>query len=274
MPNPTPASIRAHAEADQIVRRLLKGDETTYDIRADYGCHLRTINLIYRSRTTEAQRKAAKSRKLSRHRKAVLRAKGQARWGAGASKYAPVGTIRIRRHSQTGKLYHFVKVRDDGPCWRQWVMLARVAWERHSGRPVPKGHHVIHENRNTLDDSPDNLLCLTRAQLLALRVEGDSAAKAKRAAANRRSAISRTSIARAKSEAAAFHLAAMRQWQPDGHGKLGAFTRQLADESQAAGGVGPGAAPDTRAPDGPRAVKDVARERVAAFLSRINAEAA
>lgn len=68
-----------------------------------------------------------------------------------------VGSVSIRR-DKMGRPRAWVKVADPN----KWKPRAVVVWEAVNG-PVPAGHVIHHENRNTLDDSLANLSLTTRA---------------------------------------------------------------------------------------------------------------
>lgn len=78
--------------------------------------------------------------------------------------WRPVGTVVIREGSRRGR------GRRDGP--RAYVKIAEpniwkaravIEWERANG-PLPPGVLVHHKDRNTLNDTPGNLVVLTRAK--------------------------------------------------------------------------------------------------------------
>lgn len=69
-----------------------------------------------------------------------------------------VGTVRIRKDKQ-GKPRAFVKVAEPN----KWEYRAVKVWEEHHGCEVPPGMVVHHRDRNSLNDHPDNLEAMTRA---------------------------------------------------------------------------------------------------------------
>lgn len=106
---------------------------------------------------------------------------GQLPWNAGASvgvspaaasqqfpkghrphNEVPIGEARIRK-DRFGVRRAYVKV-----AAKTWRSRAVVAWEAANGQAVPPGHVVHHRNEDPLDDRPDNLQCVTRAEHLAI----------------------------------------------------------------------------------------------------------
>lgn len=70
--------------------------------------------------------------------------------------YVPVGSERVN-----GDDYVDIKIADPNRWWGKHLLL----WERHNGRPVPKGYAVIFGDRNRRNFDPDNLILVSRAQL-------------------------------------------------------------------------------------------------------------
>jgi hypothetical protein len=68
----------------------------------------------------------------------------------------PVGTVRQWR-DPAGSLRAWVKVSHD-----RWRLRAVLVYELHHG-PVPPGCVVHHRDRCSLNDEPENLVALTRA---------------------------------------------------------------------------------------------------------------
>jgi hypothetical protein len=73
--------------------------------------------------------------------------------------HVPVGTERTRL-DKAGKSRVWVKVAEPN----RWRLRAQLAWELANGRAVPRGFLVHHENRDSTDDSAENLKLLTRSQ--------------------------------------------------------------------------------------------------------------
>lgn len=48
--------------------------------------------------------------------------------------------------------------------------LHRLIWEKFNG-PIPKGHHIHHKDRNKLNNSIDNLECMSHADHLRLHMK-------------------------------------------------------------------------------------------------------
>lgn len=83
--------------------------------------------------------------------------------GAKPKNWEPVGSVVIRRrHTRTDGPRAWVKVAEPNV----WTPRATLIWQAYNG-PVPLGHVVHHINRDTLDDSPANLVLITRAEHLA-----------------------------------------------------------------------------------------------------------
>lgn len=74
--------------------------------------------------------------------------------------HQPVGTVRIRqRKNRTDAPRAWVKVAEPN----MWRLRALLVYEAANG-PVPKGLVVHHLNDDSLDDRPENLAALTRAE--------------------------------------------------------------------------------------------------------------
>lgn len=80
--------------------------------------------------------------------------------GQDAHNLVPVGTIRLRTH-RGDQERAWIKVAEPS----EWRQRSVVVWEEAYG-PVPDGSVVHHRNRDALDDSLENLECLTRAEHL------------------------------------------------------------------------------------------------------------
>ena len=78
--------------------------------------------------------------------------------GQPARNKLPVGSVTIRI-DQNGTRRAWIKVAEPG----KWVLRARYVWESVNG-PVPRGMLVHHDDRDSLNDSPSNLIALTRSQ--------------------------------------------------------------------------------------------------------------
>ena len=69
----------------------------------------------------------------------------------------PVGTLRIRRETNTGSLRAWVKISEPNT----WLKRSILVWESLNG-PLPKGYVVHHKDRNSLNDASTNLQELSR----------------------------------------------------------------------------------------------------------------
>jgi hypothetical protein len=77
--------------------------------------------------------------------------------GAVPKHKVPIGTVRIRMH-KNDKPRAWIKIAEP----KTWMMLAVFIWERENG-PLPAGYVVHHKDRDTINDSPDNLEAISRA---------------------------------------------------------------------------------------------------------------
>lgn len=74
-------------------------------------------------------------------------------------KRVPVGTVCIRRRRRESTPRAFVKVAEPN----KWIPRAVAVWCNKHG-PLSRGHVVHHKDRDTLNDSIDNLELLTRSK--------------------------------------------------------------------------------------------------------------
>ena len=65
------------------------------------------------------------------------------------------GVVRIHRHKD-GRKVRRIKING------VWIRYARYVWEKANG-PIPKGHHIVHADRNQLNCALPNLRCLDKA---------------------------------------------------------------------------------------------------------------
>lgn len=72
--------------------------------------------------------------------------------------HLPVGTMR----NNEGRLE--IKVAEP----HRWRSLAAVRWEEHHNRFVPPGHVVLFADQDARNFAPDNLVCVSRAELAVL----------------------------------------------------------------------------------------------------------
>lgn len=72
--------------------------------------------------------------------------------------YVPIGTMTIRA-DRSGNQRKWIKTIDG------WFQFANILYTQKHG-PIPDGSVVHHKDRNTLNDSLDNLMVMTRSQHL------------------------------------------------------------------------------------------------------------
>jgi hypothetical protein len=87
-----------------------------------------------------------------------------------------VGTVVIRRDTEPNgrrRCSRYIKIRNDGPPGRRWILYSRWWWEKNRG-PVPPGHLVLHKDGDTLNDEPKNLMTGTCAMKFVLAHKRDA----------------------------------------------------------------------------------------------------
>lgn len=89
----------------------------------------------------------------------------QFRKGHKAHNWVPIGSERIN-----GDGYVDVKIQD-GKLRKNWKGKHILLWEQHNG-PVPRGHGVIFGDGNNRNFNLDNLILVSRKQLLVLNRKG------------------------------------------------------------------------------------------------------
>lgn len=77
--------------------------------------------------------------------------------------WVPVGSETIDRDG-------YLKVKVAEP--NRWEFKHRLVWEQHHGQPVPPGRAVIFGDGNKRNFDPENLLLVSRAQLVRLNQKG------------------------------------------------------------------------------------------------------
>jgi len=71
--------------------------------------------------------------------------------------WKPVGTMIIRTDSR-GKPVRFIKIAEP----HTWQPYSRYVWEKTRQRKIPAGFIIYHQDRNQLNDKPENLICIPR----------------------------------------------------------------------------------------------------------------
>lgn len=75
----------------------------------------------------------------------------------------PVGTLRERiKPFHDGSRHSYLHMRTE----TDWVPFAQIMWEEYHQRSLPKGLHVYFKNGDRLDFSKDNLVAITREELV------------------------------------------------------------------------------------------------------------
>lgn len=74
--------------------------------------------------------------------------------------WTPIGT---ERYSKEGYLER--KITDTGVTRKDYVQVHRLVWEAHNG-PIPEGHTIVFRDKDKTNIEPDNLECISRADLM------------------------------------------------------------------------------------------------------------
>jgi hypothetical protein len=143
-----PATLRAVADAERIIRRLMTEPGATLEkLGAEYGISYSTMKDVVKRAIKQRAVWLTRTRQESARRPAGKRPTA-----------VPVGTVR--RH----KNYRWIKVadtpRERGKSWR---MVSRWLWETTYG-PVPKGMQVGFKDGNGLNDALENLVLVSPGQ--------------------------------------------------------------------------------------------------------------
>jgi len=79
--------------------------------------------------------------------------------GQEAANKKPLGSITVRKSSH-GNMRRWVKLAEPNV----WKLYAIAIWEQHTGQKLPKGCVIHHRDRDSLNDSLNNLICITRSE--------------------------------------------------------------------------------------------------------------
>lgn len=77
--------------------------------------------------------------------------------------WVPVGTEIINSHG-----YAKVKIGNPG----KWRLKHHLIWEKHNNKAIPRGHVVIFGDGNKKNLDPNNLILVTKAQLVRMNQHG------------------------------------------------------------------------------------------------------
>jgi len=72
--------------------------------------------------------------------------------------WKPVGTISIRCDHRKEPV-KFIKIAEP----KKWEYYSRYIWIKTRKREIPKGFIIYHQDGNSLNDNPDNLICVPRS---------------------------------------------------------------------------------------------------------------
>ena len=173
--------MRSQRKADALrdaaaIAARWKAGEMFDDIRVELGIGYHTLREIMQSVIPPDEYvRISHSHRVERcFSKGHRFKKGNVPWIKGKRlanpRRVPLGTVRIEKHygkkkHGRGKVYRqrVIKVSHDHRRHISWIPLARYLWEKAHG-PVPPGHIVAHEDGNTLNDDPGNLVLRSRAE--------------------------------------------------------------------------------------------------------------
>ncbi|KRM54608.1 hypothetical protein FC18_GL002316 [Lacticaseibacillus sharpeae JCM 1186 = DSM 20505] len=82
----------------------------------------------------------------------------------------PIGTTKVKSDG-----YLWTKVKDTGPMWKRWRQTHVLKWESAHG-PRPAGMAITFIDGNKLNVSLDNLMLMTKAEMLQYNRRGLSSA--------------------------------------------------------------------------------------------------
>ena len=85
--------------------------------------------------------------------------------GRKSANWVPIGSERVNADG-----YVDIKIQD-GKLQKNWRGKHILIWEEHNG-PVPPGHAVIFGDRNPRNFEPDNLILVSRKQLVRMNQHG------------------------------------------------------------------------------------------------------
>jgi hypothetical protein len=104
---------------------------------------------------------------------------------------AKLGTVRI--FNDKGHRFRAIKVL--GPNGRpRWRKYANHIWELHHG-PIPRGKRVLHQDGDSLNDDPGNLILGTTGDSLFLALEQDRVAEKRRRRVAKANALKNVEVA-------------------------------------------------------------------------------
>ncbi|MFH0981836.1 MAG: HNH endonuclease signature motif containing protein [Planctomycetota bacterium] len=182
------------AAAAEIAARLRAWRATVMGLQREYHCAYSTLLRAILSQMTRQEWRALARQRVAATGIANRFRPGHVPWSTGrkigsrpgsiatqfkkgglrgesARKYRAVGAITVRRGKKISRYVNarrrrserWIKVRDEGRPSRRWVRLAQWLWEQRQG-PVPPGFFVVHADHNLLNDGPENLILVDRAE--------------------------------------------------------------------------------------------------------------
>ena len=181
------ADWKGHPEYDEFLRSFVPGHtlrETLDAFEDEFGTRLTAAQLANRKavlglRTgTTGGRFEPGHESWNKGRPAAEWASSEALAAMAATRFKPGAAARNARpvgdERTTKDGYVEVKVAQprESVSNGQWVAKQRLVWEQAHGRPVPEGCAVLFAGGDKRNFDPDNLVCVTRAESLALKTRG------------------------------------------------------------------------------------------------------
>jgi len=165
------------ADAKKIARRLRETDVTLEKLMAEYHCCYSTITKAVRSQIPQEEWLQIRKKKLARGGVKTRFQKGQISWNKGLKGFCSspatrfkkghlpanakeLGTITIHRPKRD-RPYRMIAIAGPTPTRHKWIPYAQYVWERIHG-PLPKGLLVVHDDGNSMNDTPGNLVMVDR----------------------------------------------------------------------------------------------------------------
>lgn len=172
---------KLYADLDQIEQRF-RSNEGLASIISDYHVNPTALTTALLTRMTREEYRNINRKTLARCGENSRFEKGMKPWNKNVkglrmspatefkkghlpANHKPVGTIEIRGHKKRGYQSRWIKVSGLRQGSHRWIEYSKYIWMQNNG-PIPEGMIIAHADGDTLNDSPDNLILITRAEHL------------------------------------------------------------------------------------------------------------